>query len=140
MALRVVQGLVFSNRGPFLGLPASPCFPQACFPGSCSDWKGKVCKGDQPEVHLRSQALAPRWGKGWLTYSPTIRQADSSESLTPCTLHSESEETCQVAGFLQMKISIYINRYCLVLIKLLHIKDGGNATMCGNYSILRKMA
>lgn len=50
MALRVVQGLVFREKGPFLGLPPSPDFPQVCFPGSRSDWKRQVFKGDQPEV------------------------------------------------------------------------------------------
>lgn len=62
---------------------------------------------DQPGVH--PNAGFPRLGKGWLAYTPAVRQTPQK----PNTLHTALKVTINVPGFaglLKMKILICINR------------------------------
>lgn len=64
-----MQGPVFSDKGAFGVLPASPAFP-----GSRRDQKEKVYKGDQPEMHPEAaRPWLPESGREWLAYYLPVR-------------------------------------------------------------------
>lgn len=118
-----VQGERTPSRTPCL-----PWFPSGVFPRQLQWLEGtSVQRRLAWSAAWRSQASAPWAGKGWLgTVQLPGRQA-AREAQRP--VHC-SQETCQAAGFLKMKRPIYINRYCLVLIKLLYMKDPVEMLQC----------
>lgn len=134
LAFTVVQGLVFRDMGLFLVLRACPGFPHVSQAATVTGRKKCAKETSQKHTLMQPGVGAQRAGKRRLTHSPAVRQAAREAQ------HPVYCSRSQAAGLLKMKVLIYVNRLCLVLIKLLHVQDPLEMLQCVVIIVSSKMA
>lgn len=138
LAFTVVQGLVFGDMGLFLVLRACPGFPHVSPAATMTGRKKCAKETSQKHTLMQPGVGAQRAGKRRLTHSPAVRQAGRQAARE--AQHPVYCSRSQAAGLLKMKVLIYVNRLCLVLIKLLHVQDPLEMLQCVVIIVSSKMA